>query len=143
MDTITLGCHPSQHSSTRFIRIRIRSAIHWKAWDSIPSPGTQVSVVATSRLPRNAKAWEWNLSWANAVEPSKQSSVQISQRQIIRMSLHVYWPATAILTLFVVGVIMILLKYGPRFCKTRNTPLPTNADLQDRAYSHRVSLSVA
>ncbi|XP_071050857.1 uncharacterized protein [Onthophagus taurus] len=35
--------------------------------------------------------------------------------------LHVYWPVTACLTLvLIVGVIMTILKYGPKLCKTRH-----------------------
>lgn len=40
---------------------------------------------------------------------------------------HVYWPMTAFVTLIlVVGAIMGLLKWGPKFCKLRHTTLPDN-----------------
>ncbi|OXU22313.1 uncharacterized protein LOC103316869 [Nasonia vitripennis] len=59
------------------------------------------------------------------------------------MSLHVFWPASAVLTLFVVGVIMILLKFGPRICKTRHEPLPTEQDWMGKSYEHELSVSIA
>ncbi|EEB18865.1 hypothetical protein Phum_PHUM537370 [Pediculus humanus corporis] len=43
------------------------------------------------------------------------------------MAFHVYWPALSILTLFIVLVIIVLLRWGPKFCKTRNTTI--NNDL--------------
>lgn len=56
------------------------------------------------------------------------------------MAFHVYWPAMACVTLFVVGVIMVLLRYGPRYCKVRHTALPdTNAEWSDQTYEQRVS----
>ncbi|XP_017780294.1 PREDICTED: uncharacterized protein LOC108565381 [Nicrophorus vespilloides] len=54
---------------------------------------------------------------------------------------HVYWPATACLTLFlIVGVIMVMLRYGPRLCKLRHTALPTDADWEEKAFEQKVSI---
>ncbi|XP_068918302.1 uncharacterized protein wrm2 [Tenebrio molitor] len=53
---------------------------------------------------------------------------------------HVYWPATACLTLFlIVGVIIVLLRWGPRFCKTRHVALDVERDWQQQAYEQKVS----
>ncbi|XP_033222883.1 uncharacterized protein LOC117176726 [Belonocnema kinseyi] len=59
------------------------------------------------------------------------------------MGLHVFWPASAVLTLFVVGVIMILLKFGPRICKTRHVPFPSDEEWEEKAYSREMSVSIA
>ncbi|EFN73109.1 hypothetical protein EAG_02035 [Camponotus floridanus] len=47
------------------------------------------------------------------------------------MGLHVFWPASACLTLFVVCVIIVLLKYGTRVCKLRHEPLPSDQEWED------------
>ncbi|XP_018567129.1 uncharacterized protein LOC108907809 [Anoplophora glabripennis] len=53
---------------------------------------------------------------------------------------HVYWPATACLTLFlIVGVIMVMLRWGPRICRTRNVALPERTDWQHRVYEQTVT----
>lgn len=52
---------------------------------------------------------------------------------------HVYWPATACLTMFVLGIIFVMLRYGPQICKTRNEAKPNEEDWQDRAYEQKVS----
>ena len=52
---------------------------------------------------------------------------------------YIYWPLTAFLTLFlVVGVIMILLRFGPLICKTRHHALPDRNDWQHRAYAQPI-----
>lgn len=59
---------------------------------------------------------------------------------------HVYWPACAFLTMFVVCVMMAILKFGPRYCKTRHTTLPpraTDEEWDSKTYSHDLSVSVA
>ncbi|XP_034947325.1 uncharacterized protein wrm2 [Chelonus insularis] len=60
------------------------------------------------------------------------------------MSLHIFWPASACLTLFVVGVIMILIKYGPQICgrqEFRSQKYKNEAD--DEIYAREVSESIA
>jgi hypothetical protein len=53
---------------------------------------------------------------------------------------HVYWPAVAALTMIVfLGVIVIMLKYGPRLCRTRHTAKPNEFDWQDKTYEQKVS----
>ncbi|XP_063910347.1 uncharacterized protein LOC135127711 [Zophobas morio] len=53
---------------------------------------------------------------------------------------HVYWPATACLTLFlIVGVIIAMLRYGPRLCKTRHVALPDDSEWQQKAYEQKIS----
>lgn len=48
---------------------------------------------------------------------------------------YLYWPLTAFLTLFlVVGVIMILLRFGPRICKARHHTLPDETDWREKTY---------
>lgn len=53
---------------------------------------------------------------------------------------HVYWPATACLTLvLIVGVIIVMLRWGPRLCRTRNVALPERTDWQHRVYEQTVT----
>lgn len=53
---------------------------------------------------------------------------------------HVYWPAATCLTLFVIIlVIMVMLRWGPKLCKTRHTTLPDRPDWQHRMYEQPVS----
>lgn len=61
------------------------------------------------------------------------------------MGLHVFWPASACLTLFVVGVIMILIKYGPNICgKYQRRYFHQHSENEDEvAYAREVSESVA
>ncbi|XP_072747158.1 uncharacterized protein Wrm2 [Anoplolepis gracilipes] len=58
------------------------------------------------------------------------------------MGLHVFWPASACLTLLVVCVIIVLLKYGARVCNLRHEPLPSEEEWQGKAYSRKLSASV-
>nr|XP_972201.2 PREDICTED: uncharacterized protein LOC660911 [Tribolium castaneum] len=53
---------------------------------------------------------------------------------------HVYWPATACLTLFlIVGVIMVMLRYGPKLCKTRHVAFADDNEWQQKAFEQQVS----
>lgn len=53
---------------------------------------------------------------------------------------HVYWPATAALTMFILlAVIFVMLRYGPRICKTRNVTKPDENDWEYKTYEQRVS----
>ncbi|XP_014487944.1 PREDICTED: uncharacterized protein LOC106751556 [Dinoponera quadriceps] len=58
------------------------------------------------------------------------------------MGLHVFWPATACLTLFVVCVIILMLKYGGRVCKLRHEPLRSDQEWEGKAYTRKLSVSV-
>lgn len=49
---------------------------------------------------------------------------------------HVYWPATAALTMLVVFfTIFALLRYGGQWCNLRHHTLPTYHDRQSRGYA--------
>lgn len=52
---------------------------------------------------------------------------------------HVYWPPLTFLALFVAVVIMVMLKYGPRWCKLRHTTKPEEYEWEDKAYEQHVS----
>lgn len=52
---------------------------------------------------------------------------------------HAVWPATAFVTLFlVVGVIIILLRFGPRICKTRHHTFPDESEWVQKTYNQNV-----
>ncbi|XP_067003271.1 uncharacterized protein [Anabrus simplex] len=55
------------------------------------------------------------------------------------MSFHVFWPACAALTMFIVLIIVIILKYGPKLCKTRHTTKPSEEEWLDKTYEQKVS----
>ncbi|XP_076242963.1 wurmchen 2 transmembrane micropeptide [Calliopsis andreniformis] len=59
------------------------------------------------------------------------------------MGLHIFWPATTCLTLFVVCIIIVLLRYGSRICKLRHTPLPSDQEWEGKTYSRKLSVSMA
>uniref|UniRef100_A0ABD2VWI0 Uncharacterized protein n=1 Tax=Trichogramma kaykai TaxID=54128 RepID=A0ABD2VWI0_9HYME len=52
------------------------------------------------------------------------------------MSLFTFWPVVA---LFVVGVIMVILKYGSRFLKLRHDTTPPEDDWEGKSYSRELS----
>lgn len=55
----------------------------------------------------------------------------------------IWWmifPGTAFLTMFVVGVIIVLLRYGPQICGVRHHTIPDINEWEEgRAYDQRVS----
>lgn len=52
----------------------------------------------------------------------------------------VMYPAVAMLAMFVVGVIIILLRYGPVICGVRHHALPDAKEWEEeKAYDQRVS----
>jgi len=52
----------------------------------------------------------------------------------------VAFPGTAFVTMFVVGVIIVLLRYGPRICGVRHHAVPDINEWEEgRAYDQRVS----
>lgn len=57
------------------------------------------------------------------------------------MAFHVYWPALSILTLFVVLVIIVLLRWGPRFCRTRNEALSSQYNWEEKSYEQKISFA--
>ncbi|XP_065171757.1 uncharacterized protein wrm2 [Atheta coriaria] len=58
--------------------------------------------------------------------------------------LHIYWPVTACVTMFlIVGVIIVMLRFGHRLCKLRHTALPDDNDWEDKAYEQKVSYAEA
>ncbi|XP_044758324.1 uncharacterized protein LOC123316345 [Coccinella septempunctata] len=54
---------------------------------------------------------------------------------------HVYWAATALLTMFIVGVIIVMLRWGPQLCKLRHTAIPDERDWGRKSYDHNISYS--
>ncbi|XP_053971125.1 uncharacterized protein LOC128872456 [Hylaeus volcanicus] len=58
------------------------------------------------------------------------------------MGLHIFWPASTCLTLVVVCVIIVVLKYGSRICKLRHTALPSDQEWEGKAYSRKLSVSI-
>lgn len=55
------------------------------------------------------------------------------------MAFIILYPAVAALALFIVGVIIIMLRFGPRLCGLRHHALPDNHDWQERVYEHEIS----
>lgn len=55
------------------------------------------------------------------------------------MVFHVFYPALAILVLFIAMCIMIMLRYGPKLCKLRHTAKPPEYDWEDKTYEQKVS----
>lgn len=52
---------------------------------------------------------------------------------------HVYWAGTAFLTMFIVGVIIVMLRCGPALCKVRHTTLSDEKDWGRESYDHSIS----
>lgn len=55
------------------------------------------------------------------------------------MAFIILFPAVAALALFIVGVIIIMLRYGPRLCGLRHHALPDNEEYRERSYDHDIS----
>lgn len=55
------------------------------------------------------------------------------------MALYILYPAVAALALFVIGVIIVMLRWGPRLCGLRHHALPDNDDLREKTYEHEIS----
>ncbi|XP_017956581.1 uncharacterized protein LOC108651423 [Drosophila navojoa] len=55
------------------------------------------------------------------------------------MALYILYPAVAALALFVIGVIIVMLRYGPRLCGLRHHALPDNHDMREKTYEHEIS----
>lgn len=55
------------------------------------------------------------------------------------MAIMILYPAVAILALFVLGVVVVIIKHGPRLCKVRHHALTTQYDWEDHAYEQKVS----
>jgi len=60
---------------------------------------------------------------------------------------HVWWPATAILTLFIVVVLVLILRYSDRLCLARQTTLTSSKphsvrnvpdDMEMMTYDHSI-----
>lgn len=52
---------------------------------------------------------------------------------------HVYMAGPALLTMFIVGIIIILLRWGPDLCKVRHTAIPDERDWSKKSYDHTIS----
>ncbi|XP_071445916.1 uncharacterized protein wrm2 [Hetaerina americana] len=52
---------------------------------------------------------------------------------------HPYWPPLTALALFVIGSIILVLKYGPKLCKARHEPRPSDDEWEDKTYEQKVS----
>lgn len=58
------------------------------------------------------------------------------------MSFMLIYPAVAMLAMCVLGVIMVILKYGPKLCKVRHHALPDQREWEDdKAYDQTVSFA--
>ncbi|CAB0015030.1 unnamed protein product [Nesidiocoris tenuis] len=57
------------------------------------------------------------------------------------MGVHIFWPPLAMLVLFIAVVVMLMLRYGSRWCRLRHGPLPEKPDWSDQAYEQRVSFA--
>ncbi|KAH8300802.1 uncharacterized protein wrm2 [Drosophila kikkawai] len=55
------------------------------------------------------------------------------------MALYFLYPAVAAVALFIVAVIIVMLRYGPRLCGLRHHALPDNDDLREKTYEHEIS----
>lgn len=54
----------------------------------------------------------------------------------------VLYPAVALLAMFIVGVIIIILRFGPVLCGLRHTALPDIQEWEDgKTYDQRVSFA--
>lgn len=49
------------------------------------------------------------------------------------------YPAIALLAMFIVLVIMILLRHGPKICKVRHHTLPDEKEWEEKTFDHAVS----
>ncbi|XP_046391298.1 uncharacterized protein LOC124159498 [Ischnura elegans] len=55
---------------------------------------------------------------------------------------HPYWPPLTALALFVIGSIILVLKYGPKLCKARHEPRPSDDDdWEGKTYEQKVSFA--
>ncbi|XP_037940283.1 uncharacterized protein LOC119673122 [Teleopsis dalmanni] len=55
------------------------------------------------------------------------------------MAFILLYPAVAVLALFIVGVIIIILRFGPRLCGLRHHALPDNNEWRQRGYAQEIS----
>ncbi|KAL9905517.1 uncharacterized protein LOC119631476 [Glossina fuscipes] len=55
------------------------------------------------------------------------------------MAFIILYPAVAALALFIIGVIIIMLRFGPKLCGLRHHALPYNEEWRERAYDHEIS----
>lgn len=55
------------------------------------------------------------------------------------MAFIILYPAVAALALFIIGVIIIMLRFGPRLCGLRHHALPDNNEWRERAFEHDIS----
>ncbi|XP_037908330.1 uncharacterized protein LOC119649966 [Hermetia illucens] len=49
------------------------------------------------------------------------------------------YPAVAALAMFIVLIIMILLRWGPKICKVRHHALPDDHEWDEKTYSQPIS----
>lgn len=49
------------------------------------------------------------------------------------------YPAVAMLAMFIVLVIMLILKFGDRWCGLRHSALPDEKDWEEKAFEQKVS----
>ena len=56
------------------------------------------------------------------------------------MAFIILYPVVAALALFIVGVIMVMLRYGPQLCGLRHHALPDNHhQWREKSYDHEIS----
>lgn len=56
-----------------------------------------------------------------------------------KMAFILFFPAVAALALFIVGVIILILRFGPRLCGLRHHALPDNHEWDEKSYEHEIS----
>lgn len=55
------------------------------------------------------------------------------------MAFIILYPAVAMLALFIVGVIMVLLRWGPALCKVRHHALPDESEWHNKTYEQKIT----
>ena len=49
------------------------------------------------------------------------------------MAVHIFWPPLAVLSMGVIIVAFIILKYGDKLCKARTIPHPQNFEIENQS----------
>lgn len=105
-------------------------------WTKPPNRQIPLDLTELEACPVVVEQYRHEADYTDA--PGGYLELQKRESDLWIMSLHVFWPAATVLTMFVVGVILVLLKYGPRLCKTRHTTRPTEYEWEDKTYEQKV-----
>lgn len=49
------------------------------------------------------------------------------------MAVHIFWPPLAVLSMGVMVVIFLILKYGDKWFKARTAPMPQNYEIENQS----------